>query len=274
MSTSTSTDTLPQSLRTATFLAGHAAATTGILGYFGWVEFHSTMGQFGVKSGLVHMTAFDYVTFGVGALDPVVVVLAVVGFALSYVHWRSYDARVSFSLAISRVYVGTGIILTFASIVGLLDWLVYSTRYAIPPLLLASGITLTKWGVDLSAQQRNDAPPSSSTLRVHDVFLALLVIGCAVWSAGVYAKHQGSKSALQYLDNRQYVTLTSHQRLDLPNEQRSTNDDFPYKYTGLRLLLYNHNRYFLVPDNGKISSTYLVEENEGINVILFPTTDD
>lgn len=152
-----------------------------------------------------------------------------------------------------------------------------------PPVLLAVGAAfLLRWEVAYF-----DHPSSRRSLRISDPFRRSLVVALAAsavlatfWAATLYAVASGREWARA--DDRSRgrlpaVSILSKEFIDLPGENvkyteitdPASNRD--YRYTGLRLLAYSHDRWFLLTgryDPTYVSTVAVVRDAESITVEL------
>jgi hypothetical protein len=80
------------------------------------------------------------------------------------------------------------------------------------------------------------------------------ILGCACWVATAQTRIHAAAGAFSYANQRPYITIASKDPLAL-GEPTSVPDSvqksaFPYRYHGLRLLLYSSGTYFVIPDGG------------------------
>jgi hypothetical protein len=175
----TEVNTPPQPLQWAGVAVAALVLSGGTAWYLGYVDFHATFGWFGIRSGLIRLSTADYVANGVGVLTEPIVVSSVIAFC-SLITLRAFAA-------ITRAYrgttgrkaaaiacVGVGLVMLGGGIAGIFDVVVYSTRDAIPPALVAGGVALIwRGGTELGRLTGRPSSPASSSSRNVDLVIDL-----------------------------------------------------------------------------------------------------
>jgi hypothetical protein len=263
------------------FVAGIAAPltlATALLAYVGWIRSRAYFGYFGLNTSLVSYTPQDYLLqsapVGFGAI--LVLVLAgtvlltvdrATAYGLSLVS-RTHEIR------IRRALVGVGLIL-----------IVFSLWSAAPQATMGvlpstSGAMLLGIGAFMvlrfGGRQRQDVQPIVPSIGIGLAVVALAL--AAFWAATVHAEDLG-RGAAESVDRDprrlSVVTVYSREPLDLPGanvtpvRMADENQQWNYRYTGARLLIYSNDRWFLMPEPSSSiyrSSVSILPDTDAIRV--------
>lgn len=234
-------------------VAAPVGAVTGFLLFFGWTYSGAFYGYFGINQRLLEYSVQDHLLQSAQPLfGTAVILLTVVGvlWVLDRAtgHLRQRPDRLG-GVA-RRMTLGVGLL---AGAVGLSSALglrpfpgVLSARTAALLMLIGTLVLVrVRW-------HRERAGPARRSERV---LLGAATIVAVFWVAAVYANDAGSELA-QYTDRNParlpLATLFTDRYIDLPgssivlDQQRSPEGTPLYRYTGLRLLTYSNDRWFLI----------------------------
>jgi hypothetical protein len=249
----------------ATTFVAPATFLSALLFYFGYVSSREQLAYFGVDVDSVGLSTRDYVMRSPqallvpGLLIPLLAVLAVLA-------GRRLEARVSSPAAVRRVRLaGLGLGATGLVLLGGYAWWGAWPPYAmVTPLVLAAGLLVLTW-----LWHRTGA--SRTLVALGAVVVAL----CVFWSTATLAQWTGlgaAKRTGRHLDSLPAVVLDTRERLftgidgEIVRESRLPADEdqeFRYRYRGLRLLVQSGDRMFLVPERWTpTGSTLLVLVDE------------
>jgi hypothetical protein len=273
---------------------------TALLGYVGWVRSREYFGYFGLSSALVSSSPQDYilrsadVSFGsILLLTLAGVILLMLDLVIKYVVGRASGSCATW-LRWGIAGLGVALILTV-----LARAVTEATVAVMPPIVDAATLALGAaillrfgaWARSCVAVNRGPAstrrrgimppppfaqprllPPAIITLAVVTLLLA------AFWAATVYARDIG-RGAAEAVDrdprSLAVVTVYSREPIDFPGSNISAERTFKedqqwnYRYTGARLLLYSNNRWFLIPEPRSApyrSSVTVLRDTEAIRV--------
>jgi hypothetical protein len=265
-----------QALQSIASVVAPLTLLAAILGYVGWVRTRAYFNYFGLSPALVGYSPQDYllrsadVSFGAIFLLGLAAIflLAIDYAAIKGLGRLSRHARwVRASIGAIGAIVATGVLANGAA---------QATRAIVPSVtgagLLALGVIMfLRFG------------PISSTINVRlrtpaiAVSIALLVLA-AFWAATSYADSIGVKAA-QSIDRSPgkmpLVTVYSQDLIDfngsniLPSRRFGEDEEWHYRYTGLRLLTFSNNRWFLIPEpasDGYRSTVTVLPDTEKIRV--------
>ncbi|MCA1605581.1 MAG: hypothetical protein LC775_08960, partial [Acidobacteria bacterium] len=252
-----------------------------LLAYFGWIRIKAYYGYFGISPGLLNLSIPDYVlrstdvTFGaVARLLAVGVVLIVLDqlIVACIRRWgaggREYWIRIIIA-AMGLVLLTIGLL----AALGLLGHEVGLPSTLGAVVLMVGAFLVLRFG---SVMPHRRVLPEQSLAKGLAIIIVTLVFA-AFWVATLYAQDLGEQAAKAVDANPAtlpLVTVFSKTFLDLPGsevevsqvvEGKYTN----YRYSGLSLLTYANNRWFLI--SGKYSSGYrssvvILQESEAIRI--------
>ena len=263
------------------FVAGIAAPltiATALLGYVGWIRSRAYFGYFGLNTSLVSYTPQDYLLQSAPVGFGAILVLVLAGTVLLTVdrvtaHGLSLISR-TLETRIRRALVGVGLILVVASL-----WTA-APQATIGVLPATSGAMLLGIGAFMvlrfGGRQRRDVQPILPPIGIGLAVVALAL--AAFWAATVHAEDLG-RGAAESVDRDprrlSVVTVYSREPLDLPGANVSPvriadeNQQWSYRYTGARLLIYSNNRWFLMPEPSSSayrSSVSILPDSDAIRV--------
>ncbi|WP_328503631.1 hypothetical protein OG828_36970 [Streptomyces sp. NBC_00457] len=271
-----------------TALANVVAPTTvvtALLFYFGYVATNARFRSFGVSLDLVDLSLQDLLLYGVEALVPPLIFIALASLlvvaARTGLRWLMAAPRRD---AISG---WTGVLMALAGLLALLRGVMgllvpgvaRNEAIATTPASLAGGAVLLACGLHVlrvvavrwdrarpAAEGTRpgeladwlESPALARTLRYGLAWVAVLLVAGAFWAVNSFAASYGRARALDdaaALPDRPAVVLYTKEPLnDLPPGVRQSvlpgadgKAAFRYRCTGLRLLVESGSRLFLVP---------------------------
>jgi hypothetical protein len=255
-----------------------------LLFYFGWARTQAALNYFGLNVAVAHLSADDLVLRSVDVTVRPLALLGLIALALFAGHrWLSatLPTRSPSNLArVTLVASALGVMLCIAAFLGLFNWVVYSTRYPFVPILLAVGVVLVGYGVHVRRIARGVRQTHGWPDRAQAMVLAGLEIALVFWAAAVYASISGQQVGERLASNLQSqpsVVVYSKTSLGLAAPEVSVQrlpgagDQYRYRYSRLRLLLYSDGRYFLVSDRWERGRdpVVLLEEDADIRVEFY-----
>jgi hypothetical protein len=243
---------------------------TSLLYYFGWASAKAQFSYFAVDQPALRLSTTDYLLRSVNPMAwPLIIlalisVLALVGHAL-VMHLAA--ARASRPPLWLPVAIGAVGFVAFAQGLfgGLADPPVLRAYgFLLPPLYLAVGIALVAYGVYLgrrlllAATQRDlwgEVPVwVVRAMLALTVFLVLVFVFAAVARYADAFGRTAAQTTARELEKSTSVTIYSAKRLFIqaPGVQeaqlRGADAAYKYRYSGLRLLAWSNDRYFLLPE--------------------------
>ena len=137
------------------------------------------------------------------------------------------------------------------------------------PLAFAVGAAL----VGVSLRLPGEPGDLSETARVRrsslirGTLVLMVVVGCLFWEVSIYANRRGTQAAKDLVASlvcRPDVTLYSVERLPLGNTDvvETIVSSTMFRYDGLKLLLHNDNRYFLLPTQWSADNAWTLVVND------------
>jgi hypothetical protein len=239
---------------------GQLSAVAALAFYFGWARTNAFLQYFGLDASVVNFSSTDYVLRSVGpAFWPLMGLGVLVLVALAV------DPRIRAGLtAIAadqrrRVLIFAlllGVVMLVVAAVGLLQLWIFPRSVPVIPLLIIGGVAVITYVAVLHGSAATDA--GGLLHKAQFVALSGLIAGGVFWAWGDYASHLGTSSARTTAAELAYhpdVSVFSAQALGLSGNGiafdpiGSTESEYHFRYTGLRLLLRSDNRYFLLPKN-------------------------
>jgi len=257
------------SIEALTAVVAPLTLLTALVVSFGYARSKAYFGYYGIGQGVLNLSVEDYlfrsvdVTFGsaVWSIVAVVLLIALDRLVVSLHTWRSVAAsRLVWTV---RVLGGASMLLGMYIASGGpgLGWL----PFPMAALLLAAGsVVLLRWTLRVGIDRQQGASIRHIFPRAPAVAtLIAAIIVATFWSATLYAQELGAGAAKvdDLWPNRlPLVTVFSSEFLDLPGsdirarEVVATSGDHHYRYTGLRLLTYSNDRWFLI--SGRYDDAY------------------
>jgi hypothetical protein len=226
---------------------------TGFLFFFGWTYSGAYYGYFGIDQRLLQYSMQDQLLLSAQPMFGTAVILLTVAGALWVSDHASAGLRrrrgrlaaVARRTTLCLALLGGGIGLSSA--LGLRPF---------PGLLSARTTALMMLaGLLVLMRIRWSRRPASEARRTERVLIVAAMTVAVFWVASVYATDAGRELA-RYTDGTParlpLVTLFTERYIDLPGSsvvvtpQRSPGGTPLYRYTGLRLLTYSNDRWFLI----------------------------
>lgn len=270
-------------------VAGVVAPTTliaALLYYYGYVTTNARFAYFGVDLSTLRMSTQDLAMRSVAALYVPVAGLLAAGLAGYWLHSATTAAlahrkRTKFVRRIGWLAIAAGAALSVRAVVGIVVPSIAENEFpGSTALSLGLGALLIAYGRHLLLGASADQHRSPQQRRLERVSWAL-VAGIAVLSlfwltnsfAGAYGRGQADADSRQ-LVTRPSVILDTKERLylrypgveetQLPAEQ---DQQFRYRYRGLRLLIESDARLFLIPERWREGGQVLVlPHDNGVRV--------
>ncbi|MEV6907390.1 hypothetical protein [Amycolatopsis sp. NPDC051071] len=240
----------------------------------GWIRANATADYFGLDVTLLGLAPSDYLQRSLNSLvRPLLVFLlgTIVFYAIAP---RLARSRGRFAERALRTARPVGGVLLLVGVLGVLvdvtpEW----PEAALPPLAIFAGAGTLGYVTHL-ARSRAGRESGSHLLSV--TLLGLSLIGLLL-TVERYAEHVGRTIAVndaQALLTRPEIRLHSTRKLDISGTgislgyDASPEQDFHYRYDGLRLLVYSNNRFVLVSrqwEHGK-SKVFIVKDNDSVRI--------
>jgi hypothetical protein len=260
------------------FAASATALMTALLFYFGWVRTQKTYAYFGIDTGLLGLTTPDYLLRSVNSALPPAVGVALLGLGLVSLR-RWLLVRIADNAAnrrrlglIAAAMRAAAVILLGVAAAGIVaqNQVGRPLGMALPLALpLAAGLLV------LAGTLRSPTPDRAGSGMWSLLVAALALLGL-LWAVALYAQHIGQRVALGVagsIATRSEVVLYSTERVSiagtgvavtaLPKEDSK----YRFRYTGLRMLIYANDRYFLLPANWQRGrDSVFVIENDDVRV--------
>ncbi|MBB2947650.1 hypothetical protein FB565_007421 [Actinoplanes lutulentus] len=227
------------------------ATLTGLLYYFGWVRTNAIFSEFGIDANLLKYTTQDYLLRSAGvAFRPCAAVLlgAAVVLLAHRLLTRALENRPRHRQAVLSEVIALALLL-LAPGVGVL----FGRTSLLTPLTAAAalitGVLLLEVAVSLwTAGERTER------LLRRGIVAGVVVVGL-FWAFSVYAQQTGDRLAAGLSGNlgvlaNAVVLSTDDLSLAGPGVVRTDLGEgvaYRYQYTGLRLLVYRNDRWFLLP---------------------------
>ena len=247
---------LQPALELLSSIVAPVTALTALLYYFGWVRSGALFGYFGVDQAVLGFSTQDYLLRSAGvAFRPALVLLAVVAAGIGGRAMLAQAAQRSWTPTVRRVttWAGRGAVLMLVIVCAL------SLGGHAPPLLGAIALGLTSLMLASATRNRPGArkPPRSLSRALVGVTASGVMLSL-FWATAFYAEHSGRDLAEFIGSNprsRPAAVVYSAKRLQiegpgvhvdsLPPDATAA---YQYRYSGLRLLIYAGQRWFLIPE--------------------------
>ena len=263
-------------------LLGSVIAPATLIGtllfYFGYVSSRAQYDYFGIDVDSVGLSTQDYVMRSPQPLLVPLLVLALLGAALTAAHTRirrgsdkpQFRSAVQRWIVVGLALVGVGVVMLFAYPL-MADWDYYPL---VTPLVLGMGGALTAYGLGtlrfVDARAESTPATGHATPRLAVICLVwAAVAACLFWVTATIAQWSGlglARHQAQNLDDLPSVIVDTQERLYLPQAAGVTENALPasddaayhFRYWGLRLLIVGDGQLFLVPNEWNSSNTTLV----------------
>lgn len=264
----------PSGMRTSLETLGAVIAPVTVLTalayYFGWKRTSAFAEYFGIDHSTLSFSTQDYV---LRSADPLLIplgaTLTIALLALSihrFMTLRLAHSSDSRSLRwITLLLISLGLLLfIFGAVAAIAGWQ-YETPYLVAPLSPGIGIALLSYGTYLwrRLDKAQDARKITAPIRhlspslTVGIVVAIMLLS-AFWTVSEYANALGRGRARDFaatLSSQPEVVLHSRERLHLgytrlgviETRLQLNNSGYRFRYSGLRLLIRNGEKYFLVP---------------------------
>jgi hypothetical protein len=276
-------------------LVGFVAAPTSIVtGALYWAGFRRSLAYwtvFGIDEALLRFSTTDYVLRSVDVVFPVLAVTIAAALAGVAVHARFTRRLVVPGHGRMRRYVRRGLMLIGAVCLGAAAAKIFPVvRWLDPlelrlgsahrgPVLGMFGTALTGYAAYLAGRpvatddgQLRLPPLPSVAVSALTVLLALGLF----WEAGEWADVRGQELAESAVQVSPRVVIYSNKELKIegasvtPSDGGATETSFRYRYSGLQLLRFSHERYFLLIDDIVAPRVVVVPESPDLRFEFSP----
>jgi hypothetical protein len=252
--------------------------------WFGWTMTNARAAYFGIDSSMLGLSTDDYLLRSAdAAFVPIAVVLVILLAAVALHGLMRSAITAGHGLeAIKRGAISgalLGAVLTSLGVWAMFEPLPVATNYLVPPVILGLGpslIAYSTWTLRrVAARDSKEAPREVPTWERmgYAIAVALALLG-VFWASSLYASALGlgrAEAYAQTLSARPAVTVFSVRSLDIEAPGITAigiadeSSEYRFKYSGLRLLIYSANKYFLVNQNWSPGS--------GVTIVLQDTSD-
>jgi hypothetical protein len=256
-------------LRTLAAIGSPVAIGTALLYYFGWVRTRFQVRTIGYDPSVLGLSVQDYLLRSINVLFlPLVVLL--LGFLILHLQHRRLIAAARRDPRTHRRLVRVGRLLTITWPCWLLVIVVLlaipATEFVAIPVGLTAGAALALYGNMLVRELQPGRQWPATTAVLACVLLALAVF----WDTERVARMTGEAFAADILAFPQQlvaVTVYSERRLEIHapgtvEERLDPKAAYAFRYTGLRLLESNGDRYILMNEDG--GRVLVLREGDGI----------
>jgi hypothetical protein len=255
-----------------------------LLFWFGWTMTNARAAYFGIDSSMLGLSTDDYLLRSAdAAFVPIAVILVILLIAIA-LHGLIRSAIMT-GRSLEAVRRGAisgavlGLVLTSLGVWAMFEPLPFATNYLVPPVILGAGPSLIAYSTwTLRHPTRSDNKAAARTVPAWErsgyvIAVALALLG-VFWASSLYANALGlgrAQALAATLPSRPAVTVFSVKSLDIQaagiTVTRITDEssEYKYQYSGLRLLIYSANKYFLVNKNWS--------PEQGITIVLQDTPD-
>lgn len=275
-------------LRVAGSIVGPTTLVVALLFYFGWARTQALMGYFGINAAVAHLSVNDYVLRSLSITVRLLVILGLLTLVLLSGHrWLVSKLAARRSPSVARfaalAFIVPGLLLCIAGVLGFNNWVIYSTRYPVVPILFALGVTCVGYGFNIRSSAQPESQPRSWSARSQTATLVVVNIAFIFWAVAVYASIAGRQAADQLASNlggQPSVIVYSAKSLGLTNPQvkveqlPGSDSQYEYRYSNLKLLLYSNGRYFLLPSGWKQGHdpAFVLEEGNSMRFEFYAGT--
>lgn len=270
----------PESVRslveTVSLVVAPFTALIALLYYFGWVRTGAIFGRFGIEQRLLGFSREDYLLRSAGVAFRPTAALLLAAF-LAFAGYRLLQ-RVGAVVSVRHHQQ----MAVAASIAGLLmiGWsaaVLFGVLLAEAPLAAAASLSIGTLVAEAGATMRESG---RAPVMRRFIVVSTVLVSC-FWAFAVYAQQTGTRLADSWAANpktRPAITVHSRENLSLSGpgvvEHQSQGDEaYAYRYTGLRLLIFSNNRWFLLPERwaeeGNLFA-YIVTDSNQIRVETAP----
>lgn len=283
-------------LGTAVSLIGavtsQAVLITALLYYFGWVYSHAYFGYFGVEVGMLGYSTSDYVLRSINAAAwPFVGTLFVAAGSIA-IHRhlvlpasaRVHGPRPRLVLRWA-VFAVACVGVALVAVVGI-EIMIRDDIESLPlsiMLMLSVGLigyrgVLQAEHPDLRRAHRTTAAGTGSNPWIASSVLLVLGLFGFLWGVGLYAdqdgRHDAVAAAAAHFVDKPAIVVLSKDRLGIDGtgervgEITVPGEKFRYVYSGLWLLAYTADRYFLLPQQWMVARdrVFILRDTDDIRV--------
>ena len=272
-------------LRVFGSVAGQASLIGALLFYFGWARTQAALSYFGIDASIAQLSVSDYMLRSVDVTVRPLVVLGLFAFVLLHGH------RLLVSMLTSRrdpriariamlICILAGVLFCVLGVLGFYNWVAYSTKYPFVPILLAVGVTLAAYGPYIRRFAQPGLPRRKWRDTNQGLIVVLLDIALLFWTVSVYANISGQQAGADFaskLGTQPGVVIYSINSLSLSapgvEVRRLTGpgNQYHYRYSNLKLLLYSNGEYFLLSGNWRKGSdpAFLLKANDNIRLEFY-----
>ncbi|MET7329671.1 hypothetical protein [Nonomuraea sp. NPDC005650] len=251
--------------RVGRIIAQIVAPTTfiaSLLMYIGNIRLNTMYTELGVNTSMLSFTFQEYVMRSVQVADEPLAVALIVLLLAPFVHGMLIRFITWHRAALTRtvwVLVTLGAVSLVVALVAIAD---HWPRSSNPPpfakpLFLSLGAILLVYSLYLYATLSSGLVISSAGQIVQRTALVALLLLPTLWYMDDRARTMGKADAKAIREQPEQklvaVVVYAQQRLNLyapgikEASLRDPNAEFPYQYTGLRLLIESNQQYFVVP---------------------------
>jgi hypothetical protein len=245
--------------------------------FFGYIRASYTFGHYGVDLGLLRFSAQDYILrSGFAAFSPVVCLLLIYGFLVCIVEFRQL-ARAGRSRR-HKATVGALEIAFSTFALSILGTSAAILRGQINPLAFLS-IAVSAAALVAISRLTSNWPPKKLSLWL-SLLPALIGMSVVLLFLGVYVQAASSGAAVaqnidENLEARPSVLLYSDTNLAITDGQgvltaevQGAGEKYKFVTSGLKLLIYSGDRYFLMRSNPDRSPSEVLIVPSSSNVRL------
>jgi hypothetical protein len=249
-----SSPTIKNVLELAGTIVGQAAFLTALLYYFGWVRTGAIFSYFGIDQGMLKYSSQDYLLRSAGiAFKPAVLLL--LSAAILYGYRFALKAISRKGPRVGRALQAVTIIFA-AALLAIGGGRVFGILSVGAPLFNAVALAAGAAVAEIAASVAPASSTSRPAVMVRQAMILGLVIVGSFWACAIYAQNIGTRLAIGWAGNlqaRPSVVIYSADDLRLSGEGVVTTklgeSGLRFRYSGLRLLIYSNERWFLLPEN-------------------------
>jgi hypothetical protein len=281
----------PDGLETAAVLrvvgstAGQTTLIAALLFYFGWARTQAAFSYFGIDSSIAQLSVSDYILRSIDVTVRPLVILGLLILIVLYGHrWLASKLAARGDPKLGRIVMLVCIIVgglfCVLGVLGFYNVVVYSSKYPFVPVLLAIGVTFVGYGFSILGIARPDLPRRRWRFRSQAIIVVILDIALLFWAVSVYASVSGQQAAAKLassLGAQPGVVIYSESSLSLNapgvevSQLRGPGNQYHYRYSNLRFLLYSNGEYFLLPDGWKQGKdpVFLLKVNDSLRLEFY-----
>ena len=273
----TSGSDLLKALKVLGSVVAPAAFITALLYYFGWVRTGAVFSRFGVEQSMLGFSTNDYLLRSAGVAFRPIALLVIGAAGVFVVHRVLHRVRAGEDRAGQVAAWAAAVVVTVMLAIGV------ATLFGAGILSPLLGATVLVFGSLLLEAVAMVAWPGTSRVALllrRVLLLGVLLLG-SFWACAVYAQESGSRVAAAIAadpSTRTQVVVYSAEAQHLEGDGVSVRQlgdgKFAFRYDGLRLLIYTHDRWFLLPREWRDGHGRLIilRDDAGIRVEVAPGT--